>query len=252
MTGSVNVTVSKATATVVLSNLTQTYTGSALNPTATTTPTGLSVDWTGAPQTDPGSYPVTVTVNDSNYQGSASGTFLIQSAGVSITVATSPSGLGITVDGTGYTAPQTFNWIPGSSHTLAVSSPQAGTSGTRYPFAAWSDGGAQSHSITVPSSPATYTASFGTEYQLTLNAGAGGSVIPASGNWYAVGSTPSVIASASNSGYVFTAWGLTSGSGPVLNVNSTATQVAMNGPNTVSAAFKAVSTSLSAAITGRV
>ena len=39
--------VSKAAATVTLSNLTQTYTGSALTPTATTTPTGLSVTWSG-------------------------------------------------------------------------------------------------------------------------------------------------------------------------------------------------------------
>jgi hypothetical protein len=247
--GSVSITVNKATAAVDLGNLIQTYTGSALTPTATTTPTGLTTNWTGAPQTDVGSYPVTATVNDVNYQGSSDGTFEIQpQQRVSITVATSPTGRGITVDGTGYTAPQTFDWIPGSSHSLAVSSPQAGTSGTRYPFANWSDGGLQSHSITTPATPATYTASFGTEYQLTLNAGTGGSIIPASGNWYAAGSTPSLISTASNSGYVFDGWNLDSGSGPVLNVNSAATQVTMNGPNTVSAAFKAVTTTLSASI----
>jgi hypothetical protein len=69
--------ISKATATVALSNLAQTYTGSPLTPTATTTPGGLGVVWTGAPQTAAGSYPVTATVNDPNYEGSDSGTFVI-------------------------------------------------------------------------------------------------------------------------------------------------------------------------------
>ncbi len=43
---------------------------------ATTTPAGLAIVWTGAPQTNPGSYLVTATVNDCNYEGSASGSCL--------------------------------------------------------------------------------------------------------------------------------------------------------------------------------
>ena len=73
-------TVNKATATVTLSNLTQTYTGSPLYPTATTNPSGLAIVWTNAPQTNAGNYSVTATVNDPNYQGSASGTFVISKA----------------------------------------------------------------------------------------------------------------------------------------------------------------------------
>jgi parallel beta-helix repeat protein len=84
--GSVTQTVNNATATVVLSNLTQTYTGSPLTPTATTDPVGLTIDWTGAPQTNAGSYPVTATVNDPNYQGSASGTFVINKAEATVSV----------------------------------------------------------------------------------------------------------------------------------------------------------------------
>jgi hypothetical protein len=72
--------INKANATVTLSDLTHTYTGSPLSPTATTSPAGLSIDWTGAPQTNAGSYPVTATVNDANYQGTASGTFVINKA----------------------------------------------------------------------------------------------------------------------------------------------------------------------------
>ena len=68
---------SKAPAAVALSDLTQTYTGSPLKPTATTNPVGLPVIWTGAPKTNTGSYPVTATINHPNYQGSTSGTFKI-------------------------------------------------------------------------------------------------------------------------------------------------------------------------------
>ena len=76
--------INKAAATVTLSNLTQTYTGSALTPTAATTPSGLSVTWSGAPDTAAGSYPVTATINDPNYAGSASGTFVINKAAATV------------------------------------------------------------------------------------------------------------------------------------------------------------------------
>ena len=72
-------TITQATATVKLSNLTQAYTGSPLTPTATTTPANLAIIWTGAPQTNAGSYPVTATITDPNYTGSASDTFVIDS-----------------------------------------------------------------------------------------------------------------------------------------------------------------------------
>ena len=79
-------TYGKATATVTLSNLTQTYTGSAQTPTAITNPAGLTIVWTNAPQTNVGSYLVKATINDPNYQGSASGTFVITKADAICTV----------------------------------------------------------------------------------------------------------------------------------------------------------------------
>jgi subtilisin family serine protease len=72
--------INKTTASVLLSNITQTYTGGPLKPTATTNPPGLTIAWINAPQTNPGSYTVTATVNDPDYQGSANGTFTISSA----------------------------------------------------------------------------------------------------------------------------------------------------------------------------
>jgi hypothetical protein len=87
----------------------------------------------------------------------------ISSPTFSYSVATNPSGLQIIVDGTTYTAPQTFNWTPGSPHTLSAPSSQEGTSGTQYLFSSWSDGGTQTHSINAPSESITYTANFTTQ-----------------------------------------------------------------------------------------
>jgi hypothetical protein len=69
--------ISQAAATVTLSNLTQDFNGTPLTPTVTTVPPGLSFSWTGAPDTNPGNYPVTATVTDPNYTGSANGSFII-------------------------------------------------------------------------------------------------------------------------------------------------------------------------------
>ena len=76
-TASGTFTIGKATASVTFGNLTQTFTGGALSPTVTTTPVGLAFTLSGAPDTNAGSYPVTATVTDPNYAGTASGTFTI-------------------------------------------------------------------------------------------------------------------------------------------------------------------------------
>ncbi|HEY3324713.1 MAG TPA: MBG domain-containing protein, partial [Planctomycetota bacterium] len=73
--------VAKASAMVTLSGLSQTYDGSAKSATVTTTPSGLAVvlkynDLPTAPK-DLGSYPVTATIADANYQGSADGVLII-------------------------------------------------------------------------------------------------------------------------------------------------------------------------------
>lgn len=83
-----------ATATVTLSNLTQTYTGSAKSVTVTTNPAGLacSVTYNGSATqpTDAGSYPVVATVTAPGYTGSASGTLVIAKANQTITFAALP------------------------------------------------------------------------------------------------------------------------------------------------------------------
>src|SRR5204862_210509 len=121
---------------------------------------------------------------------------------VSVTVASSPAGRGLTVDSANCTSPCTFQWTPASSHTIAAAT-QAGTAGTQYAFASWSDGGAASHTIIGPASAATYTVSFTTQYYLTTAASpvAGGTISPASG-WYNAGSVAAVSAIAAT-GYQF-------------------------------------------------
>ena len=70
-------------ATVTLGSLTHTYDGTAKTATATTDPAGLSVDLTydgsSTAPVNAGSYAVVGTIVDDNYEGSASGTLVINS-----------------------------------------------------------------------------------------------------------------------------------------------------------------------------
>jgi hypothetical protein len=99
-------------------------------------------------------------------------------------------------------------------------------------FTSWSDGGAESHTITV-SVAATYTANFSTAYLLTtaVNPTTGGTVSPGSGTYYAAGTVVDLTATA-NSGYAFSSW-----TGNVANAASASTTVTMNAPESVTAAF---------------
>src|SRR5262249_2246443 len=78
-------------------------------------------------------------------------------------------GLSLSVDNNTCTAPCSFLWAQGSSHTIAVAtSPQSGGSGIQYVYSSWSDTGAQSHTITTLSTATTYMANFTTQYQVTF------------------------------------------------------------------------------------
>ena len=154
-----------------------------------------------------------------------------------ITIQTSPPGLQFSVDsGTLQTAPETLMLSQGS-HTIAVAATQAGGAGTQYVFTSWSDGGAISHTITVGSSSAAYTATFQTQYQLTISASpaSGGTVTPASGGFYDAASTVAITA-APASGYQFSSW-----TGSVASGASASTTVTMSAPETVVANFSSLS-----------
>ena len=99
----------RLTAAVTLSNLTQSFNGSPAAVTVTTEPEGLpfTVTYNGStqPPTAIGSYTVVATVNDPNYQGSATGTLVLDRTPVAVTL----SNLVHTYDGTPKSANVTTN-----------------------------------------------------------------------------------------------------------------------------------------------
>jgi hypothetical protein len=147
----VTLVISKATATVTLTNLAQTYTGSPLPVTVTTSPTGLTVGLTytgtggttygpsSTAPTAPGSYTVVGTINDPDYSGTTTVTLVISKATAPVTltnlaqtytgsprpvtVTTTPTGLTVTLTyaGTGGTAYGPSSTAPSDAGTYAVS-----------------------------------------------------------------------------------------------------------------------------------
>jgi hypothetical protein len=153
---------------------------------------------------------------------------------VSVTIDSSPSGQGfVSVDGISFATPQTFSWSPGSVHSLVASPLMDGEGGVRYSFSSWSDGGSKAYTYTVPNSPASVTADYVTQYQLTIKTNFG-TVTPPDGSWYDAGSKVTVKAEAPSSvvgeSYVFGGWkgslgGYSGGSNP-------SGEFIMNGPVT--------------------
>ena len=129
---SISHTVSKATASVTLGSLSQTWDNTAKSATATTSPANLSVSFTyngsATAPTAPCTYAVVATVNDTHYTGTASGNLVIGKASATVvlsnltptwdntaktaTVTTTPANLTVTItyngSATAPTAPGTY------------------------------------------------------------------------------------------------------------------------------------------------
>jgi uncharacterized repeat protein (TIGR01451 family) len=165
------------------------------------------------------------------------------SFGPPITIDTNPEGLQFTIDGgPSLTSPITRYLNPGS-HIIAAANLQPGTAGTQYVFTGWSDAGTATHNIDVGSSAVTYTATFQTQFLLTVAPLPlpGGTVSPVSGGYVDAGTVVRLTASPI-SPYVFASW-----SGSVTGA-SNPTQITMNGPMSVTANFDVPG--FSCAITG--
>jgi glucose/arabinose dehydrogenase len=76
-----------------------------------------------------------------------------------ITLASSPTGVQLLLDGTPLTAPQSIPNVVGMIRSIGAPSPQT-VNGTTFTFASWSDGGAATHEITTPATNTTFTATF--------------------------------------------------------------------------------------------
>ena len=127
-----------------------------------------------------------------------------------VTLATSPPGLQVLLNGTTVTTPQSFWWPMGSMHGLDVVTPQ-GAGGTRNVFLSWSDSGAGAHSVTA-TEPATLTAAFQVQYQLSVGTPRGAASCDIVGCWYDAGVTAAfavdatILSGATGTRYRFTGW----------------------------------------------
>ena len=131
-------------ATLTLTNLAQTYTGSPLSVAESTSPSGLSVNvtYTGTsgttyatssiPPTNAGSYTVVGTITDPNYTGSTTQTLVISKATAPVTLTNlaqtytgSPLPVTVTTTPTGLTVNVTYTGTSGTTYTTSSTPPTA-------------------------------------------------------------------------------------------------------------------------------
>ncbi|HUL44397.1 MAG TPA: hypothetical protein VLY03_08575, partial [Bacteroidota bacterium] len=149
-----------------------------------------------------------------------------------IIITASPVGLKVVVDGIPATSPDTVTWIVGVNHTLGVLDTVPNGGSSRYVWNSWSNAGTKSQTVT-PLANTTYTANFTTQYLLTMNANAGGTVTPATG-FFDNGAVVTIQAFPAAK-YNFQVW---AGSGNGSNSSSNnPTTVTIGGPITETANF---------------
>ncbi|MGQ0797020.1 MAG: sialidase family protein [Methanobacteriota archaeon] len=171
----------------------------------------------------------THTVNATTSDEAISATFATQ---YELTIVSSPLGRDVEVDGVRQATPASFWLFPGT-YSVTVPSPQLGAPGWRYLFADWSDGGAQTHDVTV-SAPASLTVNFTSQVLLDLNSAYGG--VTGFG-WYDVGAVATIGATSPVSGgagvrYAFDGW-----TGDLTSAAPSAI-VTMDAPKTVTATWR--------------
>jgi PKD repeat protein len=102
-------------------------------------------------------YRITLTVTDSDGL-QATDVFFIYPDKVTVTLNSVPSGLVINLDGVPGTTPYTHDTLINFVHTIEAPNQVQGQNS--YSFASWADAGAQQHTVTVPSTASSYTATF--------------------------------------------------------------------------------------------
>ena len=102
-------------------------------------------------------YRITLTVTDSSGLQASQST-IVSPDKVNLTFDTAPGGLTLYVDGIAHQGPFVYDTLIGFTHTIEARNQSVSTSS--YTFASWSDGGAQLHTITVPTGPQSYTATY--------------------------------------------------------------------------------------------
>ncbi len=118
----------------------------------------LFIETSGHDWHDDTGYEFTLEVTDSDGI-SRSDTVVIRPDKVDLSFATSPAGIPVFIDGLPQDAPFSYDTLIGFQHVIAVPFTHC-MNGQEQTFVSWSDGGADTHQITVPPNDQTYTAVF--------------------------------------------------------------------------------------------
>ena len=102
-------------------------------------------------------YRITLTVTDSNGLTDTK-SVIIWPHKVNLTFASVPTGMTLYLDGIAKTTPFVYDTLTGYQHTIEARNQSLG--GSSYAFTSWSDGGAQTHTITVPETDSSFTANY--------------------------------------------------------------------------------------------
>jgi hypothetical protein len=124
--------------------------------------TGIPGGSYSVPTTSPATtncfYRIILTATDTNGLGACASVDLPPVLS-RLAFATVPPGLELALDGEPFFAPTSVVAVAGMARSLSAPSPQV-VGGTNYSFVLWSDGGAPAHSLVVPETDASFTASF--------------------------------------------------------------------------------------------
>ncbi|WP_426503705.1 PA14 domain-containing protein [Dactylosporangium sp. McL0621] len=104
-------------------------------------------------------FEVKVTVTDRNGLSSTK-SVSIHPRTSTMTFATSPPGLGLTLDGVPIATPDAVPGVVGFRREIAAPPTATDAAGNVYHFTGWSDGGAIRHFVTTPAADATWTATY--------------------------------------------------------------------------------------------
>jgi uncharacterized protein (TIGR03437 family) len=91
--------------------------------------------------------------------------------GVKVTLTTSQPGLQLTVDGRTNWQGYNFVWGQGETHTISAPATQVDSQGRTWTFVSWSNGGAATQTLTIPTNTTNFAlmATFSEQPQVTIN-----------------------------------------------------------------------------------
>ncbi len=160
------------------------------------------------------------------------------------TVSSNAPGRRAVIDGKAVRLPMNFLWNVGSTHSIGVEDVvQPGPSEvSRWVFKDWSNGGTQTHTITVSDKPSTITANFGEQHLLTKKivlSEERGSIYasPASDDGFYDAGTSLQLTAAPATGYRFTFWANVNGGGLSASTFDNLTTLTMDEQGWIAAGF---------------